>query len=176
MKRTSSVFAVIVFVSSMLLGCASAGQGDPPEPGPDFGFRFEDLSRYNDVLDTFDETFTTLVDYDPPQSVTISLGLSDQQMRAVYGKMIEIDFFSYPEIFAIPTPSSGVTVWQTPAAHYHIMVKNRGMEKTLDWVDEIRGLKSHKADQLRSLFQMIEEMVSASPEYRQLPERWFGCA
>lgn len=151
-----------------------AARPKPQAPTADFGFRFESAPCFTDVLDTFQGTFTK--DLMAGRLVTIPLRLSSEQMKAVYAKMMEINFFDYPGVFAIPTPASGLMTIQTPAERYHILVKSGGTTKTLDWKDEIVAPKSREADNLRALFEMIESMISASPEYKQLPERNGGCA
>jgi hypothetical protein len=96
-------------------------------------------------------------------------------MRAAYEKMVELDFWNYPGVFEVPRmPPDGWGI-VTPASHYHIVVRNAGIEKSVDWLDEIVAT-SRKADQLQSLFRLIWEMVRSSPEYEQVPERGYGCA
>ena len=171
LNTTAALRSVIAFVlGSVLLSCMLGGcsEAKPQGTGQDFGFRFESGACFTDVLDTFEGTFTKDLIYDPP--VTIPLRLSDQQMKAVYRKMIEIDFFGYPDVFAIPTPTFNQP-WhiQTPAERYHIVVRSGGTTKTLDWKDEIVEPSSHEANNLRALFMMIDGIITASPEYRQLP-------
>ena len=174
MRKLVSILAWLMVFPSALLACVPKLAQGTPMPEQDFGFRFEFGSCFTDVLDTFDGTFTKDLIFDP--AVTIPFRLSDEQMMAVYGKMIEIDFFGYPDVFVIPTPRSGPLGIQTPAERYHIVVRNGGMSKALDWIDEIREPWSREAENLSSLFDMIKEMISVSPEYRQLPERNGGCA
>lgn len=155
----------------------STAKAEPQAPGApesDFGFRFERGACFSDVLDTFEGTFTKDLVPDPP--VTIPLRMSSEQMQAVYAKMVEMDFFGYPAVFAIATPTSGLMTIQTPAERYRIVVTSGGASKTLEWVDEIVDPTSREADDLRALFDMIEGMITASPQYQQLPERSGGCA
>jgi hypothetical protein len=176
--RLIFALAIALQLACGALGSAAAptaGKGYPPEPGSDFGFRLESGACFTDVLDTFKGTFTKDLISDPP--ITIPLRLSGAQMQAVYAKMMEIAFFDYPDVFAIPTPRFNQP-WliQTPAERYHIVVRSGGTTKTLDWKDEIVKPSSLEADNLRALFKMIEAMISGSPEYKQLPARSGGCA
>jgi hypothetical protein len=160
-------------VSEQMEATESA-KSKPQVTGQDFGFRVESGACYTDVLDTFEGTFTKDLIADPP--ISIPLRLSSNQMQDVYAKMLAIDFFGYPKIFAIPTPTFGLMTLQMPAEKYHILVRSDGITKTLDWKDEIVEPSSPEADNLRDLFKMIEAMIWASPEYQQLPERNGGCA
>jgi len=182
MKQRTFAFGLLVFVSSMLVGCAPAGQGIVPKPpyvpelADDFGFKFEESSCYTEILDTFSGTFTTAIGDDPSESIDVSLRLSNDQMKAVFDKMIEISYFSYPEIFEVPTPKSGEMAMVSPAMHFHLAVRNGGVDKSVDWLIQSKLPKNHREiTQLLGLIQMIRDMIKSSPEYKQLPERGFGC-
>jgi hypothetical protein len=154
----------------------------PPAQGyalgqrPDFGFIFKDMSCFNDVLDTFDGTYSTLIKEDPPEYVTVSMPLSDEQMQTVFDKMIEINFFGYPDVFAFPVPPDGSMIIEAPAASYAILVRNGERRKSVEWVDDIVGPSDQPAVHLRGLLGMIQQMIQEHPAYRQVPPRTFGCA
>ena len=136
---------------------------------------FEFGACFTDALDTFNGTFTKDLLFDA--AITIPFRLSPGQMTAIYGKMIEINFFDYPAAFSVPTPMFDQTwVIQMPAERFHIVVRNGNASKTLDWIDAIREPESREAQKLRALFEMMMEMISARPEYRHLPERNGACA
>jgi len=108
--------------------------------------------------------------------VTIPLHLSDTQKAAIYQKMVEIEFFDYPDAFSIPTPKNGTVGILTPATLYRITVRNGELTKSLSWLDEIFAPTTPKADHLRELFQLILKMIEEHPDYKKLPERKAGCA
>jgi hypothetical protein len=143
---------------------------------PDFGFRFENLSCYNDILDTFEGTFTTDVGYPVPAPVTVPMHLTDEQMTAVYEKMVEIGFWDYPANFAVPLDPLGQAVYQFPQSHYRLTVRNGGVEQWVDWLIEYVEPTNEVAEQLKSLFIMISEAIRSSPEYQQVPDHGFACA
>ncbi|HZD60944.1 MAG TPA: hypothetical protein VE439_10905, partial [Anaerolineae bacterium] len=69
----------------------------PEETPQDFAFTFSYWVGARNVLDTFNGTYTKDMMMDKP--VTIEFKLSKKQLEVVYKKMLEIDFFSYPEEF-----------------------------------------------------------------------------
>jgi hypothetical protein len=142
---------------------------------PDFGFRFEDLSCWNDVLDTFEGTFTTEVGYPVRTPVTVPMHLTDEQMTAVYEKMVEIGFWDYPANLAVLLDPSGGGVYQYPQYHYRITVRNGEAEQWVDWMIEYVQPTNQDAEQLKSLINMITEMIRSSPWYEQVPDRGYGC-
>ncbi len=139
----------------------------------DFAFVFKYGSCTTDILDTSAGTFTK--DMITAPAVTADLRLSDAQMQAIFEKMVTIDFFGYPKVYSIPTPRTGQVGRVTPSTHYDIAVRNGEIAKTLTWQDEIIDPTTHKADNLRELFQLIINMIQEHPAYKKLPERQAGC-
>ena len=92
-------------------------QGYASERRPDFGFVFKDMSCFDEVLDTFEGTYRKQIQSRPPEYVTVSMPLSDEQMQTIFDKMIEINFFGYPDVFAIPVPPDGSFI-SAPASSY----------------------------------------------------------
>ena len=170
MKKRIFPLGLIIILSSTFFACTPKLTEHPSLPEQNFAFRFEFGACYTDILDTFNGTFTKDLIFDP--AITIPFQLSNEQMISVYQEMIEIDFFDYPDVFSIPNR----TAFQTPAERYHIVVRNGNISKTLDWTDEVIEPVTSEADNLRNLFQIIMEMISASPEYKKLPEPKGGCA
>ena len=143
---------------------------------PDFGFRFEDLSCYNDVLDTVAGTFSTDVDHDPePISVTVTMQLSDEQMAAVYQKILEIRFWDYPANFAVPLPPFGQGRYVFPQSHFRFTVRNGGVEQSVDWLIEYFEPTNQQAQELLGLYHMLWELIRSHPAYEQVPEHGYGC-
>jgi hypothetical protein len=142
---------------------------------PDFGFRFEDLSCYNDVLDTFEGTFTTDVGYPEHTAVTVPMHLTDEQMTAVYMKMVEIGFWDYPANFAVPLDPSAGGRYQYPQSHFRITVRNGGVDQWVDWMMGYVEPTNQDAEQLKDLIIMITEMIRSSPDYQQVPDRGYAC-
>ena len=71
----------------------------------DFNFIFK-YGRYSrNILDTFNNTYTK--DTGTPPSI-IDLKLTQNELKAIYNKMIEINFFSLPEEIKCATKSFGM--------------------------------------------------------------------
>lgn len=144
-----------------------------PYPEQNFAIKFEFGSCNRDILDTFTGTFTKDMIVDT--AITIPFEISDSQKIAIYLKMLEIDFFDYPEVFAIQTSPDDVVGIVTPAMKYRITVHNGDLTKTLYWVDEIVEPTTPEAENLRSLFGLIIKIAQNNPEYQQLPQPKAGC-
>lgn len=169
MKWFLSLLAVLV-----LCACTpSTSAAHLPYPDQNFAFSFEYGSCNCDILDTYNGTFTKDMIVDP--AVTIPFQLSDSQTTEIYQKMVEIGFFEYPDNFSIPIPKNGIVGIVTPAMRYQITVRNGDLTKTLLWVDEIIDPTMSEAENLRSLFWLIINMIQNSEEYKQLPEPRAAC-
>ena len=95
--------------------------------------------------------------------------LSGEEKDKIYQKMVEIDFFHYPDEFSISVaPGEPVTI-VTPYASYYFKVEYNSGIKELWWEDEIVR-EDEKADRLRELIQFIRDIVESKEEYQELPE------
>lgn len=126
-----------------------------------------------DKLDTFVGEFTQDRVVEPP--ITIPLELTDEQVRIIYEKMVEIKIEQYPEEFVISKPLFGEYVVIAPAYYYSIHIENGDLKTSTRWVDNVVQPTPEKADRLRDFFQLIIRMIEAHPNYNQLPKTNFGC-
>ena len=188
MKRNHArVWIVLV---ALLAACAPSDKPAPSNPSgrvfptpeglvrdrhADFGFVFEDGSCYDEVLDTFNGTYTTLVQRPPSAPVTVPMQLADEQLQTVFDAMIELNFFGYPDVFAVPTPADGRMLLRWPPALYRISVRNGGAQKSVEWLDDVAGPVDRPAVQLRRLIRMIQQMIREHPSNRLVPPRGFAC-
>jgi hypothetical protein len=146
----------------------------PPDSGPEFSLIFRyGIGAQPNELDTLKGTFTKDLITLPP--VTTSLTLTREEMEAIYRKMAEIGFFSYPEVFKVNVPPGEATIIVTPFEKYYFEVTAGSRHKTLAWDDEIRNYNGQAA-QLRSLVQFIKGIITAKPEYQVLPQASGGYA
>jgi hypothetical protein len=122
--------------------------------------------RAMNEIDTFHDKFTKDMITDPP--ITINLSLTEEEMDKIYQKMVEIDFFSYPEEFKVEIMGDIIgTV--TPYSSYYFTVEKGSITKELRWEDEITN-PDVKADRLRELINLIINIIASKPEYKALPE------
>jgi hypothetical protein len=142
-------------------------------PAPNFAFRFEYGPCFTDVLDSFEHTY--LQDRGVNErSITIPISLTAVQLQTIHAKLVAIDFFSYPEQFAIQPPD-GERVIVTPANRYSLTVRDDQRRHTVAWLDGIVQPTTPEADRLRELFQLIVSLIQAQPDILQLPPRPFAC-
>lgn len=140
-----------------------------PEPEADFALRFDYGACLAETLDTFQGTFSrSMCPPDPP--VTISFTLSAEEMREIYLEMVKIDFFGYPDQFAVVVPEGTLYCQVTPSESYHLKVRNGGVEKELHWTDDITDPTTQEADQLRAFLNMVIDIIHGHPELKLVPE------
>ncbi|MCJ7621112.1 MAG: hypothetical protein MUP64_12940, partial [Anaerolineae bacterium] len=105
----------------------------------------------------------------PGDSVTIPIALTDAQMASIYQKMVEINFFDYPEVFEIPVKEGETRGMVTPAPSYRFTVRSGEATKTVAWTDEIVEPTSPEAEALRELIQLLMQVVESHPDIQGLP-------
>ena len=122
------------------------------------------------TLNTFEGTYTKDMVRDP--SITVPLALTEEEMDRIYQKMVEIDFFNYPDNFSISVPPGVPTGLRTPYPSYYFRVEYNSTTKELWWDDEIvcKDFQDEKADQLRELIELIRDIIESKEEYKELPE------
>jgi hypothetical protein len=152
----------------------SATAQTQPEPGADFGFRFEAVRCLTEKFDTFSGEFTEDLGGEPARSATARFSLTDSQMRAVYQAIENVRFFDLPPVFNGVPPGLG-EVWTTvPANTYRLEVRNGGVAHSVLWRDAYNPT-TKEADTLRALFSMIVAFIHERPEFERLPRRLGGC-
>jgi len=186
--RKSCLAVIILTLSAVLVGTASCDNGTPavPEPavedivslppaeteptGPDFDLIFRYGIQARNTLDTFQGKYIKDMVADP--SIRIDLNLTGEEKIYIYEKMVEIDFFNYPDKFAVIVPpgeSSGIV---TPYSSYYFKVEYESQTKELLWADNIvlKDTTDKKADKLKELIKFIRNIIETKPEYMELPE------
>ena len=142
-----------------------------------FFFVFVDYSCGAVPVNVLDTKSSTLVHtpLDETVAVTISLRLTDDELASIYKKAISIGFFDYPSTFVIPDDQ--VLGYMAPAFSYQLSMTNGEMTNSVSWTDDTMTKPTYtKADELRELIQLIEEIIRSHPEYKQLPGPSFACA
>ena len=146
--------------ASIQPGAATTGQpGCQPESNLNLIFRYGIGAR--NELDTFQGTYTKDMIRDLP--ITVNLALSEEEMDRIYQKMVEINFFNYPDQFSVSVPIGEPTGMVTPYASYYFKVDYNSQIKELRWEDKITN-PNEKADRLRESYQ-------AHQEYRGIQRR-----
>jgi hypothetical protein len=160
--RLMSVVLVILLIVPTLFAC-----NDRPSAKAGFNFVFRYGVMARNELDTFLGKFTKDMVNEP--SITINLRLTKAEMERVYQKMLDIDFFSYPETFTITATPGEPNQVITPYNTYYFAVEKDSKTKNLSWNDEIQT-PDDRAANLRELIVLIQRMIEAKEEYKELPD------
>ncbi len=137
-----------------------------PEKAIDFDLIFRDSGE---ELDTFNGEFSRWVYLDTKPPVSINLMLSQAEKQTIYQKMIDINYFNYPNNFRVQIPVDSAVGMVTPAEEYYFKVKFGNKYKELRWVDNITFPQDSQADKLRSLIKLIRGIFESKDEYKELP-------
>ena len=140
---------------------ASLQNTGPSSQENDFNLLFRYGVGAKNELNTFEGTYTKDMVLDPP--ITISLILSEEELEQIHQKMIEIDFFNYPEDFP-PHPGRAIN----PCTNYFIKVEHGSIVKEINW-NTNSMLESNIQDNLWQLVGCIIDIVEQKPEYKALP-------
>jgi hypothetical protein len=171
--KKTLVLAAVILITSLILGGAGCGKrvatkvAAGTEIPTNFNFFFKYGVGARNVLDTFKGTFSK--DMVNAPGITIDLVFSPTEMDSIYQKMVEIDFFNYPDEFTVVPPENGITSIVTPFNTYYFEVEYGDGFKTLEWVAEITN-PDPKADNLRELIHLIQGIIESKPEYQALPK------
>ena len=138
----------------------------PPPIKPSFNFIFRYGIMGKNILDTFQGTYSKDMIIDP--NIVIKLSLSPEEMDRIFEKMVEIDFFDYPERFRVSVPPGETLGMQTPHSSYYFKVEYDAGTKELWWNDDITN-EDEKAAKLRELIRLIKDIIESREEYQKLP-------
>lgn len=153
---------ILLLLALLLLSCADSGLS--PE-SRDFNLKLRYGIAARNELNTFQNTYTKDLILDG--TITARFVLSDAELQEIKRKMIEIDFFSYPETFSVLRTDT-IVVSIEPHATYDFELKYNASIKRLHWDDGIIT-NDQRATRLRDLIRLIQNIIEAKPEYRQLP-------
>ena len=164
-----------LLIATVLTACTP--MATTPPRAENFAFVFQDFSCASIPVNVLDTPSNTLV-YTPlgdTTSTTIVLQLSEEELDSIYQKAMSIGFFEYPSQFVVPDDQ--VLGYQAPAASYQLSMVNGEMTNSVSWTDDtITKPDYQKADQLRELMNLIDEIIQSHPEVQQLPEPKVLCA
>lgn len=133
-----------------------------------FKMIFEYGVEAKNKLDTFNGTFTKdMISCSP---ITVNLTLTPEELNKIYQKMIETNFFDYPDKFVDSNHYKPVVSAVTPFYSYYFKVEyDGGKIKELSWNDDTEYVDENGA-KLHELIQLITGIISTKDAYKQLPE------
>ncbi len=159
---------IVVGLALVIALLGTAGCNDQTSGESDFKIIFKYGVMARNELDTFEGTYTKDMVEGPPAMT--KLRLSKEEMDRIYQKMVEIDFFNYPDRFSISAPPNIPIGGVTPYSSYYFKVEYNSQIKELWWEDNII-YEDEKADRLRELIKLIRDIVESKEEYKELPPR-----
>jgi hypothetical protein len=161
-KKLLLVAGLVLIVAVIVLaGCTA-----PPADVSSFNLIFKYGVTAKNELNTFERTYTKDMVMDP--SITVELSLTEAELDRIYQKMVEIDFFDYPDEFSVPVEEGELVTIVTPYSSYYFKVEYDSAVKELRWEDEIVN-PDEKAERLRELIQLIRDIIESKEEYKELP-------
>ena len=143
-----------------------AGCGERESPISDFDLEFKYGITAGNVLNTFQGTYTKDMVADPP--ITVDFTLSEEEKEEIYLKMVEINFFDYPDKFSIEVLPDAIMTMVTPHNSYYFRVVDGSQTKELQWDDDIKN-PDQQADRLRELIILIRNIIESKEDYKALP-------
>jgi len=129
-----------------------------------FTFKYGVNPKQFNELDTVHGIFRKDMVSAPP--VSAALVLTKSEMDAIYLKMQEIGFWSYPDIFQVLTGATVAAV--TPSEKLFFRVELGTWVKELYWDNKFLS-SDPQAAKLKSLIQLIKDIIFAKSEYQSLP-------
>jgi hypothetical protein len=169
MKRRWPIMLVLVLVAALLgtAGCTAPPPSSvPPPSSSNFNLTFKyGIGAWNE-LNTSQGTYTKDMIMDPP--ITVNLSLSKEELDRIYQKMVEINFFGYPDKFSVSVSPGESVGMVTPYCSYYFKVEYDAKVKELSWKDNIIN-EDKKAEKLRELINLIRDIIESKEEYKQLP-------
>jgi len=159
---------VVLLVVLVLVACVPKATVTPQANNFSLVFQYTPcglIPKY--VLDTTSRTlvYTPLGD---TTSTTISLRLTEDELESIYQKALSTGFFDYPSEFVVPHDQA--LAYHTPATSYELSMTDGAMTNSVSWTDEAMTKPGYtKADQLRELMKLINEVIESHPEVQQLP-------
>lgn len=177
----------VLLVAFILVSCAPAANVIPIEtaiptitiaPREDsFSFVFQYFACASIPLNVLDTKSGTIV-HTPlgdTESITFSFRLTNDELETIYKKSMAIGFFNYPKVFVIPDDQ--VLGYQSPSSSYEISMTNGEMTNSVTWKDDTMSKPDYKkADSLRELINLIDQIVQSYLKTQELPEPKVGCA
>ena len=107
--------------------------------------------------------------------VRTSLDLSQDELDAIFQKMVDMDFFSYPRGFN-PTLEGEVIGVPSHFSNYYLEFRNESGKKIVQWSSRYWAPNDIRYQNLFELSGLIQDIIEAKPEYQRLPEPTGGYA
>ncbi len=170
MKKILILLGILVlccFVVSCTNTATAQQTGNITSSNASFNFVFKYGVSGGNTLDTFKGTYTRDMILDP--AVTINMVLTPAEMDSIYQKMVEIDFFNYPDKFSGHVADNETKTEVAPYPSYFFNVEYDGKTKELLWHAKYVNLDT-PGQKLMELINLIKSIIESKPEYQALPK------
>ena len=155
---------VVSLIAFVLLSCSDQGLS-PQDRDFNILLRFGVGGR--NELNTFQNTYTKDLMLDG--TVTVSLVLSESELHAIEAKLVQADFFRYPESLPV-NPEDSLLVSIEPHSTNQIRVKDNSTVKTVNWDETIvPSCTDIRRKHLQEIIVFISNIISRRPEILNLP-------
>jgi hypothetical protein len=158
---------LIIILSSLMLVIMGCSVAIAHEADSGFNFIFKYGVSGGNTLDTFQGTYTRDMILDP--AIIIDLVLTAAEMDSIYQKIVEIDFFNYPDKFNVHVADNETKTEVAPYSSYFFKVEYNGKTKELLWHDKYLN-SDIQGDKLKELINLIKSIIESKPEYQALPK------
>ena len=101
--------------------------------------------------------------------ITVNLTLSKEEMDSIYQKMVEMDFFNYPDEFKIIVPKGEAYGVYSHGKNFYFKVEYKTRIKELRWYNDI-SYPDEKAKKIEELSNFIREIIQAKEEFKKIPQ------
>jgi hypothetical protein len=162
MKKALLLFVITV----LLIPITACGSSATAQTSNNFNFIFKYGVSGGNTLDTFQGTYIRDLILDP--AITINLVLTAEEMDSIYQKMLEIDFFNYPDKFSVNVADNETKTEVAPYPTYFFSVVHDGKTKQLLWHAKYVNTDP-PADKLKGLINLIITIIESKDEYKALP-------
>jgi hypothetical protein len=147
-----------LLIAALLLTACTQTAVVPTEPEPDRDFNFKFSYGYGLIpseLNTFNDTFTKDMIVDEP--ITVSMILSEEELKTIQEKIIESDLFTEPV-------QGDIRMVMAPCASYALEVDFGNTTNKVEWsCDNTLGGRA-------TFVEFMWDFIEGKDEYQALPE------
>jgi hypothetical protein len=169
MRRRLLLIAVLLTLSGCGLPVVGAHSG--------FALRYIYGSCIDYRLDTVEGTFTRIGPSadSPVAPVRVEVRLSPPELAAIEREMVQIGFFSYPEVVTVDLDGASQVGTITPHLRNDLAVYRNGVWTRVGWDEQIVYPTSEEMEKLRALGRLIRRLVEDREEVRGMPPPRGAC-
>lgn len=158
---------IVLLVSLIFLFCSNSVIENN---NSQFGLEYQTGTDMFTVHLTYNDSAKSLArNYCKRADTTVLFQLSDSELTLIKNRLNQISFSSYSDTFQTHQKDS-VRIITTPAQVYLLRVKNNNEIKSVYWGSgDFHNQSDSSAIRLKSLFDLIDGIVTSNSQYLALP-------